>query len=65
MVSGIWNGEGLRKGRSVHEQPGAKVDGIAPRKRRDSKYVKRNGRGTKKQTSKGSRKGNCAIALYW
>ncbi len=30
-------GEGLRKGRSVYEQPGAKVDGIAPRKRRDSK----------------------------
>jgi hypothetical protein len=28
------NGEG---GRSVYEQPGAKVDGIAPRKRRDSK----------------------------
>jgi hypothetical protein len=31
------NGEDLRKGRSVHEQPGAKVDGIAPHKRRDSK----------------------------
>jgi hypothetical protein len=30
-------GEGLRKGRSVHEQPGAKVDGIAPHKGRDSK----------------------------
>jgi hypothetical protein len=30
-------GEGLRKGRSVHEQPGAKVDGIAPHERRDSK----------------------------
>ncbi len=28
---------GLRKGRSVHAQPGAKVDGIAPHKRRDSK----------------------------
>jgi hypothetical protein len=28
---------GLRKGRSVHEQPGAKVDGIEPHKRRDSK----------------------------
>jgi hypothetical protein len=28
---------GLRRGRSVHEQPGAKVDGIAPHKRRDSK----------------------------
>jgi hypothetical protein len=31
------NGEGMREGRSVYEQPGAKVDGIAPRKRRDSK----------------------------
>jgi hypothetical protein len=31
------NGERLRKGRSVYEQPGAKVDGIAPCKRRDSK----------------------------
>jgi hypothetical protein len=31
------NGEGLRKGRSVYEQPGAKVDGIASRQRRDSK----------------------------
>jgi hypothetical protein len=38
--SGIWNGEGLgrvRKGKSVHEQPGAKVDGIAPHKERDSR----------------------------
>ncbi len=35
------SGEGMarerRGGRSVYEQPGAKVDGIAPRKRRDSK----------------------------
>jgi hypothetical protein len=31
------NGEGMGRGRSVHEQPGAKVDGIAPHKRRDSK----------------------------
>ncbi len=31
------NREGKGKGRSVYEQPGAKVDGIAPRKRRDSK----------------------------
>jgi hypothetical protein len=30
-------GEGMGRGRSVYEQPGAKVDGIAPRKRRDSK----------------------------
>jgi hypothetical protein len=31
------NGEGLRKGRSVYEQPGAKADRIASRQRRDSK----------------------------
>jgi hypothetical protein len=29
--------EGLGKGRSVYEQPGAKVDWIAPHKERDSK----------------------------
>jgi hypothetical protein len=29
-------GEGMGRGRSVYEQPGAKVDGIALRKRRDS-----------------------------
>ncbi len=44
-------GEGLRWGRSVHEQPGAKVDGIAPHKRRDSKYVSKGG-------LKGELKGN-------
>ncbi len=34
-----WGGtrEGLGTGRPVHEQPGAKVDGIAPHKERDSK----------------------------
>ncbi len=31
------NGEGMGRGRSVYEQPGAKLDGIAPHKRRDSK----------------------------
>jgi hypothetical protein len=36
-VPGIWDGEEWGRGRSVHEQPGAKVDEIAPRKRRDSK----------------------------
>jgi hypothetical protein len=35
--SGNWNGEGMGRGRSVYEQPGAKVDGIPPHKRRDSK----------------------------
>ncbi len=35
--SGLWNGEGMGKGRSVSEQPGAKVDGIASRQRRVSK----------------------------
>ncbi len=33
-----WGGTG--RGRSVHEQPGARVDGIAPHKRRDSKLVR-------------------------
>jgi hypothetical protein len=54
----------MGKGRSVYEKPGAKVDGIAPRKRRDSKYVKGNGRGTDRETSKGSKKGKCATTLY-
>jgi hypothetical protein len=31
------NGEGMGRERSVYEQPGAKVDRIAPRQRRDSK----------------------------
>ncbi len=35
--SGIWNGDGMGRGRSVYEQPGAKVDRIASRLRRDSK----------------------------
>jgi hypothetical protein len=40
------DGEGMGRGRSVYEQPGTKVDGIASRQRRDSKQVKGNGRGT-------------------
>ncbi len=36
-VLGIWNGEGMGRERSVYEQTGAKVDGIASRQRRDSK----------------------------
>ncbi len=31
------NGEGMGRGRSIHKQPGAKVDRIAPHNRRDSK----------------------------
>jgi hypothetical protein len=31
------NGEGTGRGRSVYKQPGTRVDGIAPHKRRDSK----------------------------
>jgi hypothetical protein len=50
-------GEGLRKGRSVYEQPGAKVDRIAPRKRRGFKSVKGIERGTDKEASKGSKEG--------
>jgi hypothetical protein len=53
----------MGRGRSVHKQPGAKVDGIAPRKRRDSKYVKGNGRGANKETSKGSKKGELRHSL--
>jgi hypothetical protein len=38
---GIWNrevmGEGMRKGRSFYEQPGAKVDRVTSRQRRVSK----------------------------
>ncbi len=30
--SGNWNGEGMWRGRSVYEQPGTRVDGIAPHK---------------------------------
>jgi hypothetical protein len=57
-----WEGI-LGKGRSVHEQPGAKVDGIAPHKRRDSKYVKRDWKGNRKGISKGSKRGVCAISI--
>ncbi len=32
-----WGGNEEGMGRSVYKQPGAKVDGIAPHKRRDSK----------------------------
>ncbi len=31
------DGKGMGRGRSVYKQPGAKVDRIAPHKRRDSK----------------------------
>jgi hypothetical protein len=31
------NGEGMGRKKSVYEQPGTRVDGIAPHKRRDSK----------------------------
>ncbi len=34
---GNWNGEGMGRGRSVYEQPGTRVAGIALHKRRDSK----------------------------
>jgi hypothetical protein len=38
--SGNWNGEEMGRGRSVHERPVTRVDGIAPHKRRDSKQVR-------------------------
>ncbi len=31
------NGEGMGREKSVYEQPGTRVDGITPHKRRDSK----------------------------
>ncbi len=31
------NGKGMGRGRLVYKQPGTRVDGIAPHKRRDSK----------------------------
>ncbi len=56
-LEGGGNGEGMRKGKSVYEQPGTRVDGIAPRKRRDSKKVKGN---WQRGTSKGNKEG-CAM----
>ena len=47
----------MRKGRSVYEQPGAKVDGIASPQRRDSKKVKGNERGTNKELARGVKRG--------
>jgi hypothetical protein len=38
--SGNWSVEGMGRGRSVYDQPGTRVDGIAPHKRRDSKLVR-------------------------
>jgi hypothetical protein len=59
-----WELEGMGRGRSVYEQPGAKVDGIAPHKRRDSKYVREGSkdkgdwqRELKGEASKGSKRG--------
>jgi hypothetical protein len=54
---GIWNGEGLGKGRSVYEQPGAKVDGNAPHERRDSKYVKGVEREFERGPARGAKRG--------
>jgi hypothetical protein len=47
----------MERGRSVYEQPGAKVDGVASRQRRDSKYVKGNGRETNKELARGVKRG--------
>jgi hypothetical protein len=47
----------MGRGRSVYEQPGAKVDGIASCQRRDSKKVKGNGRGTNKTLARGVKRG--------
>ena len=72
--AGNLEGGGMGKGRSVYEQPGAKVDGIAPHKRRDSKEVRgiRGKEGISKgnwqrETSKGNNKGlrhNSILLIY-
>jgi hypothetical protein len=51
------NGEEWGGGRSVYEQPGAKVDGIALRKRRDSKYVGGDKWETDREASRGAKRG--------
>ncbi len=60
---GNWNGEGMGRGRSVYEQPGTRVDGIAPYKRRDSKKVKRDSKG-RKELTRGAKKEEPARG-YW
>ncbi len=55
------NREGMRGGRSIYEQPEAKVDGIAPRKGGIPSKWKETERGTDKGISKGSKKGNFAM----
>jgi hypothetical protein len=51
----------MGRGRSVYEQPGTKVDGIASRQKRVSKSVEGNGREFNRELARGVKKGNCAI----
>jgi hypothetical protein len=65
---GNWNGEGMGRGRSVYEQPGTRVDRIAPHKRRDSKYVKGDSRGRRNQQgelTKGKQQGIIGKGLHF
>jgi hypothetical protein len=57
-------GEDLGRGRSVHEQPGTKVDRIASCQRRVSKYVKGNRREVNREPARGVEKGELRYNLY-
>ncbi len=50
----------MRKGRSVYEQPGTKVDRVASCQRRDSKQVKGKKRGSQQIIAKAAKGENCA-----
>jgi hypothetical protein len=50
----------MRKGRSVYEQPGTKVDRVASRQK-EGFQVSKGDKGKLMGNSKGSKKGNCAI----
>jgi hypothetical protein len=59
---GCWE-FGMGRGRSVYEQPGTKVDGIASRPKEGFQVSKGEWKGgTNKELARGVKKGNCAIA---
>jgi hypothetical protein len=60
---GSWVGEGMGRERSVYEQPGTRVDGITPHKRRDSKQVR--GFEGKRELARGIGKGKPARGITW
>jgi hypothetical protein len=63
-VLGIWNEEGMGRGRSVYKQPWGQggQDRITPKE--GFQVSKGDGRGVNKEPARGVNKGNCAIALY-